>query len=134
MRLALFVLAFFTGIFCCFWTYVWTYRVPFMETALQHVDPSYIATIGSLDVEADTLTLNQLVLIPTNFQPPLTITKAVVHVPVHCWLYWILVPSTAPLHLTSLSLTTTDPLPSSFVDHLNEALHIDSLEVVGATA
>ena len=122
-------------LFCSFWGYAWIYRVEFMQTAMERSCPPYKVTIGTIQVQdAQTIAIQNLSILTKESSPKLLvhIPQATLSSPTTSWLFWLLTPSTAPLHLNAVNMTMTQTAHLHF-DHpsLNLLLTVDTLTVKG---
>ncbi len=91
-----------------FWTYLWIYRVEFLETALRRTCAPYAVSIGSIDfIDSTTVVIKNLSIHTKEEQPQQRahISQAVCSSSTSSWLFWLLTPSHAPLHLTHVHVT-----------------------------
>lgn len=135
MRWILFITVFFVGILSCFWGYTWSHREEFVQSAFSRLYPSYAVSVSSISFETNgTATVHDVTFFPKNEseQKPLTIAKIVAKASFSSWLRWVLMPSTSPLHLYSLSIQgSTEVLPPDVAHPAEPFVQIDSLVIEG---
>ena len=123
VRWLYFLLFFFCMIACAFWEYVWFHRVDFVQVALEQMWPQKTVTIGSMTVHgAYSVQCTDIEVRDSEQKLVFTAPAVELASPPSEWLFWLLTPSTKPLHLTSLNIISpSSPLPSAL------PLTVDSL-------
>jgi hypothetical protein len=131
----LYFATFLAVLFFSFWGYVWIYRVEFVQTAMERSCPPYKITIEAIEIQdSQTVSIQNLCILTKESSPKLLvrISKATLSSPATSWLFWLLTPSTASLHLNDVTLVLPQSEHLSF-DHpaLHLFLDIDTLTVEG---
>jgi hypothetical protein len=133
MKWALYFAAFFAIFFFSFWGYAWIYRVEFAQTALERSCPPYKVSIGTIEiVDSQTVDVQNLSIFTKEASSKrlVHISRATLSSPTTSWIFWLLSPSTKPLHLRTATLTVPQCSHLSF-EHpsLHLPLSIDTLTV-----
>jgi hypothetical protein len=130
-----FITAFFLVILSCFWGYTWSHREEFVQTAFSRLYPSYAVSVGSISFTASgTAVAQDISFFPKNGpeQKPLIIDRIVAKASFSSWARWALMPSTAPLHLASLTIQgSTEALLPDVAHPAELFVQIDSLVIEG---
>ena len=109
VRWALFIAVFFTLIFCSFWGYVWIHRVEFTQVTFNRACPPLKISLGTISIQdLHTVVITGIVVRDDADEHVFSAAKAELSAPTLSWLTWLLIPSTSPLHLRSLTITTSD--------------------------
>ena len=133
MRWVVFITVFFIGIFSCFWCYTWNHREEFVQMAFSRLYPAYAVSVGSLSLDTDgTVTMNDILFFPKKNagQSHFSVAQIEARASLSAWLQWVVLPSTTPLHLSSLSIQgSTTVLPSDVATPAKKFVQIDSLTI-----
>jgi hypothetical protein len=130
MRWICFITTFLAIIFCSFWGYLWVYRVEFLATALERSSAPYKISIDSIQIQdSQTIVINNVSIHTKEASPKCLaiLPKVTLCSSPASWFYWLLIPSTAPLHLASATLVFSHTSLLSFEQpRLHLILDIDT--------
>lgn len=116
MRWFLYLGCFLAIIVGSFWVYLWSYRVEFLQTALERSCPAYRFAIGAIKIQNSTSVIIQNISVLSKEEPSSRLfyfTKVELSSPTSEWLFWLFTPSPSPLHLKTVTLTASEMPPFS---------------------
>jgi hypothetical protein len=112
VRWCLFVTSFFVLTAACFFDYLWLYRVEFAQVALTRSFPDHTVTIGAIDAPNPfTLEISDVDIETPDGEPLIVAPFVALTATPSSWLSWLLIPSTTPLHIQTMTIETDDPIP-----------------------
>ena len=122
-------------IMCSFWGYLFSYRVEFLQTALERSCPPYKVTIGAVEIQdSETVVIQDISIFTKEASPSLLthIPNAAFSSSISSWLFWLCTPSSSPLHLKSMCINTRKSSPLTFQPtSVNFFLTADSCLIIG---
>lgn len=116
-----------------FWTYLWVYRAEFIQTAFTRSCSPYTVSVESVEIQDSSTVVIKNLSLQTNDSSPqavVEISQASFSSTFHSWLFWLLTPSRAPLHLHRIDIVMNSASPLTFEGPASNILFIvDTLNV-----